>query len=46
MTQMSGQTQEEWCQGAIEPDIYTALDNPEEFGKLLCDGCRETLDAR
>ena len=33
-------------QGCIEPDIYTALDNPEEFGKLLCDGCRETLDAR
>lgn len=44
MTQMMGITPEEWCVGAVESEITLDLDAPEEFGRLLCDGWRKTLD--
>ena len=43
MTQMSGQNPEDYCREAIQCDIKTSLDEPEYFGKLLCEGWRETL---
>jgi hypothetical protein len=44
MTQMSGESPEEYCTGAIQCEITMDLDNPEYFGKLLTDGWRETLE--
>lgn len=46
MSQMVGETPEEYCKNAIEAEIYMDLDNPEDFCKLLCDGLRELLDSR
>jgi hypothetical protein len=46
MSQMAGETPEEYCKNAIECEIYMDLDNPEQFGKLLCDGWRETIDGK
>ena len=43
MTQMSGQSPEDHCIDAIKCDIRMSLDDPEAFGKLLCDGWREAL---
>jgi hypothetical protein len=44
MTQMDGQSSEEYCKGAIECEITMDLDDPEYFGKLLTKGWRETLE--
>jgi hypothetical protein len=46
MSQMVGETPEEYCKNAIEAEIYMDLDNPECFGKMLCDEWRETLDGK
>lgn len=46
MTQMMGITPEEYCAGAVECEITLDLDAPEEFGRLLCEGWRETLDRK
>lgn len=43
---MSGQTSEEYCKNAIEAEVYIDLDAPEFFGKLLCDGWRESIDGK
>jgi hypothetical protein len=45
MTQMDGQTPEEYCKGAIQLDIEMSLDDSAEyFGQLLCKGWEETLE--
>lgn len=46
MTQIDGQTPEEYCRGAIESEIELNLDDPEYFGAFLCDGWREELEKK
>lgn len=45
MTSMDGQTPEEYCLEAIRSDIEMSIDEPEYFGKLICQGWKQELEA-